>query len=59
VLDLRAAGCHTIVFGNSTNRGLEGPRADSWIEVEKLVLDAMEEWRTGALSLFGAAAPVL
>ena len=55
VLSLRASGCHTIVFGNSTNRSLPGPRADNWGEVEKLVLDAMEEWRTGALSLFGAA----
>jgi beta-phosphoglucomutase-like phosphatase (HAD superfamily) len=56
VLNLRAAGCHTIVFGNSTNRDLDDPRAANWQEVEKLVLDAMDEWRTGALSLFGAAA---
>jgi 5'(3')-deoxyribonucleotidase len=54
VLSLRALGCRTIVFTNSTNRTLPGPRADNWNEAEQLVLDAMEEWRTGALSLFGA-----
>jgi 5'(3')-deoxyribonucleotidase len=53
VSSLRSHGCHTIVFTNSTNRNLPGPRADDWHEVERLVLEAMEEWRTGALSLFG------
>jgi 5'(3')-deoxyribonucleotidase len=52
---LRDQGCRTIVFSNSTNRGLAGPRADSWREVERLVLEAYEEWRTGTLDLFGAA----
>jgi 5'(3')-deoxyribonucleotidase len=50
---LRDLGCRTIVFTNSTNRNLPGLRANNWNEVEQLVLDAMEEWRTGALSLFG------
>jgi 5'(3')-deoxyribonucleotidase len=54
VNSLRALGCRTIVFSNSTNRALPAPRADNWLQAEKLVLDAMEEWRTGALSLFGA-----
>jgi 5'(3')-deoxyribonucleotidase len=54
VLELRALGCRTIVFTNSTNRTLPGPRANNWNEAELLVLEAMEEWRTGALSLFGA-----
>ncbi|MDR2607295.1 MAG: 5'-nucleotidase [Treponema sp.] len=49
---LRAQGCRTIVFTNSTNRGLPGPRADSWLEVEKLVMEAREEWQTGTLGLF-------
>jgi 5'(3')-deoxyribonucleotidase len=55
VTQLRAQGCRTIVFTNSTNHGLPGPRADTWHEVEQLVLSAKEEWRTGALDLFGAA----
>ncbi|MDR0526730.1 MAG: 5'-nucleotidase [Spirochaetaceae bacterium] len=54
VLALRRSGCRTIVFSNSTNRELDGPRADSWQEVEALVLEAQEEWRTGMLGLFGA-----
>ncbi len=52
---LRAQGCRTIVYTNSTNRDLPGPRADSWAEVERLVLAAHEEWRTGTLDLFGAS----
>jgi 5'(3')-deoxyribonucleotidase len=55
VLNLRGQGCRTIVFTNSTNRGLPGPRADSWQEVERLVMNALEEWTTGTLDLFGAA----
>jgi 5'(3')-deoxyribonucleotidase len=49
---LRANDCNCIVFSNSTNGGLRGPRADSWYEVENLVLRARDEWRTGARSLF-------
>lgn len=38
--------CHeTIVFSNSTNRGVEPPRADNWDEVEKLLADAVERWK--------------
>jgi beta-phosphoglucomutase-like phosphatase (HAD superfamily) len=55
VTRLREQGCRTIVFTNSTNRDLPGPRADSWQEVERLVMDAKEEWTTGTLNLFGAA----
>lgn len=54
VKSLREQGCRTIVFTNSTNRMLPGPRADSWEEVERLVMAAYEEWRTGTLDLFGA-----
>jgi 5'(3')-deoxyribonucleotidase len=55
VIRLRDQGCRTIVFTNSTNRELPGPRADSWQDVERLVLEALEEWTTGTLDLFGAA----
>lgn len=55
IISLRSQGCRTIVFTNSTNRQLSGPRADTWQEVEKLVTGAMEEWTTGTLDLFGAA----
>lgn len=55
VLRLRGQGCRTIVFDNSTNRHLAGPRARDWNEVEELVMEAHEEWRTGTLGLFGAA----
>jgi 5'(3')-deoxyribonucleotidase len=61
VIRLRNHGCRTIVFSNSTNRGLPGPRAGSWEELEHLVTEALEEWTTGTLGLFGAAGfgPVL
>jgi 5'(3')-deoxyribonucleotidase len=55
VIRLREQGCRTIVFTNSTNRSLAGPRADTWHEVDRLVMDALEEWTTGTLDLFGAA----
>jgi len=51
--NLRKLGCNTIVFSNSTNRELAGPRANDWFEVEKLVMEAREEWRTGTIGLFG------
>jgi 5'(3')-deoxyribonucleotidase len=54
IIRLRNQGCRTIVFTNSTNRGLPGPRADSWLEVERLVMEAQAEWKTGTLNLFGA-----
>jgi 5'(3')-deoxyribonucleotidase len=52
VIRLREQGCKTIVFSNSTNRELPGPRANNWREVERLVLEAREEWRTGTKTLF-------
>ncbi|MDR1957013.1 MAG: 5'-nucleotidase [Treponema sp.] len=55
IVQLRAHGCRTIVFTNSTNRHLPGPRADSWQDVEQAVQESMEEWATGTLNLFGAA----
>ena len=53
IISLRKQGCKTIVFSNSTNRGIPGPRADNWLEVERMVMDAREEWRTGTVGLFG------
>jgi 5'(3')-deoxyribonucleotidase len=35
----------TIVFTNSTNRAVGGPRADTWDDVETLVLAERERWR--------------
>jgi len=52
IIALRKQGFKTIVFSNSTNRRLPGPRADSWPEVERLVLEAREEWKTGTMGLF-------
>jgi 5'(3')-deoxyribonucleotidase len=52
ITQLREQGHKTIVFSNSTNKSLPGPRADSWPEAEKIVLEAMEEWRTGTMNMF-------
>lgn len=45
VRSLRAAGHKTIVFANSTNRGLGAPRAENWKEVEILVRREIADWR--------------
>jgi len=52
IISLRKQGCKTIVFSNSTNKDLPGPRASNWYEVEKLVMEAREEWKTGTVGLF-------
>lgn len=39
VAQLREAGNHVIVFDAPYNRGVDGPRASSWEEVEQLVVD--------------------
>jgi 5'(3')-deoxyribonucleotidase len=52
ITSLRGQGCKPIVFGNSTNRGMAGPRANDWSEVERLVMEAREEWNTGTTNLF-------
>ena len=44
VQKLRDDGHKTIVFTNSTNESLPGPRANSWIEVESLVLAELKNW---------------
>lgn len=45
VKQLRGDGYRTIVFSNSTNRGLPGPRADSWEDVGRMVLEELERWK--------------
>ena len=35
----------TIVFTNSTNLELDPPRADSWQELERLVIEKHENWK--------------
>jgi len=52
IINLRKLGCNTIVFSNSTNREMGGPRASNWFEVERMVMEAREEWRTGTAGLF-------
>jgi sorbitol-specific phosphotransferase system component IIA len=49
---LREQGHKTIVFTNSTNRDLPGPRVDTWKEAERLIMEAREEWKTGTIGLF-------
>jgi 5'(3')-deoxyribonucleotidase len=44
ILSLRKQNCKTVVFTNWANRSLIGPRADSWIDVERLTMDAKAEW---------------
>lgn len=44
ILKLRQDGHKTIVFSNSTNLSLPGPRAISWQQVEKLVRRELQNW---------------
>jgi 5'(3')-deoxyribonucleotidase len=43
---LRADGAKTIVFTNSTNEHLPGPRADSWDDVLQLALAEKRAWES-------------
>jgi 5'(3')-deoxyribonucleotidase len=43
---LRAEGQKTIVFSNSTNERLPGPRANNWEEVLELVLAEKRAWES-------------
>lgn len=45
---LRAEGAKTIVFTNSTNEHLPGPRANSWDDVLQLALEEKEAWERRA-----------
>ncbi len=42
---LRADGHRTIVFSNSTNRGVPAPRADSWEDAGRMVMAELERWK--------------
>jgi 5'(3')-deoxyribonucleotidase len=42
---LRSAGSQVIVYANSTNLEVEGPRTDSWDGIEKLVMSTLREWK--------------
>ena len=42
---LREDNHPTIVFTNSTNLKLDPPRADSWQELERLVIEKHENWK--------------
>ena len=52
ITQLREQGNKTIVFSNSTNMDLPGPRANNWQEVEILVMEALKEWKTGTRNMF-------
>jgi 5'(3')-deoxyribonucleotidase len=41
---LRTGNHKTIVFSNSTNRDVEGPRAENWNEVEAAIGEYFELW---------------
>jgi beta-phosphoglucomutase-like phosphatase (HAD superfamily) len=42
---LRRDGHAAIVFTNSTNRHLAGPRADTWDQVYEMVMHELERWQ--------------
>lgn len=48
VESLRKDGHSVIVFTNSTNRKTAGPRADSWKDVERLVLKELKRWKAAS-----------
>jgi 5'(3')-deoxyribonucleotidase len=50
VESLRADGHETIVFSNSTNLGMPGPRANTWEEAEALILAAQQKWLRGQIA---------
>jgi 5'(3')-deoxyribonucleotidase len=49
VEELRAQKLQVIVFSNSTNPNLEGPRAESWEDVEQMVLLELDRWKNWKL----------
>jgi 5'(3')-deoxyribonucleotidase len=42
---LKEAGKNVLIFTNSTNKNLEGQRANSWDEAEKIVLEKVQQWK--------------
>jgi 5'(3')-deoxyribonucleotidase len=53
IVRLRDHSCNTIIFSNSTNLKLDGPRANNWQEAERLVMETFKEWQTGTRNMFG------
>ena len=45
IQSLKAAKKEVIIFSNSTNLKEPGVRADSWLEVEELVLKQLDTWK--------------
>ncbi|MFZ5531605.1 MAG: 5' nucleotidase, NT5C type [Pseudomonadota bacterium] len=45
ILEYRKAGSDVIIFSNSTNRHMEGLRADAWEEAERIVQAKYSDWR--------------
>jgi 5'(3')-deoxyribonucleotidase len=45
---LQKAGKNVLIFTNSTNVKVEGLRANSWEEVEKIVLAKLDDWKAKA-----------
>jgi 5'(3')-deoxyribonucleotidase len=52
IADLRAENHDTIIFTNSTNQHLERLRADSWNDVEKIVLENFPNGHEALLNMF-------
>lgn len=48
---LRADNHRTIVFSNSTNLHLAGPRADNWDQIEVQIIDELERWHNSAFGI--------
>jgi 5'(3')-deoxyribonucleotidase len=44
---LQKSGKNVLIFTNSTNKKVDGPRANSWEEAEKKVLENLAEWKAG------------
>ena len=45
IRELRNAGQKVIIFTNSTNRHLDGQRADTWLDVERIVMEDLARWQ--------------
>jgi 5'(3')-deoxyribonucleotidase len=44
---LQKAGKNVLIFTNSTNRDVDGERANDWSEAEKIVYEKVEKWKAG------------
>lgn len=45
VMAMREAGLDVVVFGNSTNQGLEPPRFTDWDRLHEFILTKLSAWR--------------